>query len=241
MSLANRTIGRFVLASAQRCVYYSPAALKYFQRSTRFRRHPVLIPNGVDTKTFRPLDETARCDLKKRLDWSCMRPQMLFVGRFVEKKGLRYIRNLAERFPECDWSLVGWGPDNPKEWGLPNVRCLGRLPQAEIVAYYQAADLLVLPSVGEGFPLVVQEAMACGTPALVSESTAAGSPDASSHLIVSKLTESALEAKLREVLPTLGDRRARVAVFARDHWDWEACVDRYVEILSELTPAGRTV
>lgn len=240
MSLANRTIGRFVLASAQQCVFYSPAAFSYFQRSTRFRRRPVHIQNGVDTKLFRPLDETCRNNLRKRLGWSSVRPQMLFVGRFVEKKGLHHIRALAERFPECDWSLVGWGPDDPLDWGLPNVRCLGRMHQAKIVEYYQAADLLVLPSVGEGFPLVVQEAMACGTPALVSDSTAAGSPDASAHLIVAKLTKSALESKLREVLPTLSAGRSRVAAFARSQWDWESCIDRYVDVLNQLIRAGRT-
>ena len=52
------------------------------------------------------------------------------------------------------------------------------LSQAELPPLYQAADLLVLPSVGEGFPLVVQEAMACGTPALVGDETAAGCPEA---------------------------------------------------------------
>jgi glycosyltransferase involved in cell wall biosynthesis len=234
MSIANRVIGRWVLGSAQQCVFYSPAALKYFQQIFRFRRPPILIPNGVDTQLFRPLDPIPRDELRTLLGWPTNRPMLLFVGRFVEKKGLQLVRSLAARMPEYEWALVGWGTDDPAKWGLENVRCLGRRDQKDIVECYQAADLLVLPSVGEGFPLVVQEAMACGTPAIVGSETAQGAPEAATQLIIADLTVDALETKLREVLPTLVDRRVAVAEFAREHWDWENCVDAYEELFHRL-------
>ena len=64
----------------------------------------------------------------------------------------------------------------PADGDSATVRLAGRLPPQEIVGEYQAADLLVLPSVGEGFPLVVQEALACGTPVLVSRDVAQAFP-----------------------------------------------------------------
>jgi glycosyltransferase involved in cell wall biosynthesis len=234
MSVANQTIGRWVLASARRCVFYSPAALRYFKQILCFRRPPILIANGVDTQLFRPLDPIPRDELRARLGWPSDRPILLFVGRFVEKKGLQFIRSLAARMPECEWAFVGWGPGDPTKWGLPNVRCLGRRDQRDIAECYQAADLLVLPSVGEGFPLVVQEAMACGTPALTSTETAQGAPEAGDQLITADLTVDALQAKLHEVLPTLAARRVSVANFAREHWDWERCVDAYEEVIHRL-------
>jgi len=107
----------------------------------------------------------------------------------------------------------------------------------ELSALYQAADLLVLPSVGEGFPLSVQEAMACGTPALVGEDTAAGSPEAGEALLSERVGGATAErwaARLQGLLGSpekLGSLRPRVAAFAREHWSWERCVAAYAELL----------
>ena len=163
---------------------------------------------------------------------------MLFVGRFVERKGLKILRLLVELFPECFWVFIGWGPLNPANWKLPNVCCPGAMEQVQLIPYFQSADLLVLPSVGEGFPAVVQQAMGCGTPALVSDDTALGMPEVESLLYVSDVAITAFAAKLRQIVDSrteLERRRNTVATFARNHWDWEMCTDAYSQILKELT------
>ena len=163
---------------------------------------------------------------------------MLFVGRFVEKKGLPILRSLAECFPECEWIFIGWGPEEPTAWGLANVRCLGSMDRSRVIPYYQVADLLVLPSVGEGFPLVVQEAMACGTPALISEDTAQGMKALESVAFVSDLSRGNIIPTLREILSSpehFQALRQEVADFARQHWDWDICADRYWQLFGELT------
>jgi glycosyltransferase involved in cell wall biosynthesis len=127
---------------------------------------------------------------------------------------------------------------DPMTWDLPNVRCLGSLERSEVVPYYQGADLFVLPSVGEGFPLVVQEAMACGTPTLISEDTAQGMAGIESVAYVSDLTPENIISLLRVILnapPDLEARRQQVASFARQHWDWDICADRYRQLFGQLT------
>jgi glycosyltransferase involved in cell wall biosynthesis len=109
--------------------------------------------------------------------------------------------------------------------------------RAELTPFYQSADLLVLPSSGEGFPLVVQESMACGTPALISADTALGIPGIESTAFVSDIRIEELAKTLGEILGSpdeLQARRELVAKYAHRNWDWEACADRYLELFVEL-------
>jgi len=240
---ANRLLGALVLGAATQTVFVSDTVLRYFQRFVRFRNPPLLVPNGVDATLFSPADPAHRRALRARLGVGPRTPLLLFVGRFVEKKGLPVLRELTERLPHARWIFAGWGPLDPQIWSKPNVSVEHNLTKEQLVPLYQAADLLVLPSVGEGFPLVVQEAMACGTPALVGEETAAGCPGAGDLLLHDRLgfpdTAACWAARIEALfaLPetTFEALRIRVAEFARTSWSWEQCARRYAELLRACT------
>ena len=237
---ANRLFGKLLLGSASRTVFVSNAVLRYFEHFVRFRNQPLHIANGVDTGIFHPAEEHERVRLRTRLAGDPDRPLLLFAGRFVEKKGLRRLHRLALEFQHAHWIFAGWGPLDPSQWRLPNVSVFHDLGQAQLVPLYQAADLLVLPSVGEGFPLVVQEAMACGTPALIGEDTAAGCPEAGDLLLREPIGEDDAAPPWRiRIASLLADEdalrsfRPRVAEFARATWSWDRTAERYGEILHE--------
>jgi glycosyltransferase involved in cell wall biosynthesis len=235
---ANRLLGAWVLGGADQVVFVSESVRAYFAERVRFRSPPLLIENGVDTGVFRPCSAAERLERRAKLGIPPGKPLLLFTGRFVEKKGLGVLRELTERIPEAHWLFAGWGPMDPAAWGRANVNVRLRLSHADLVPLYQAADLLVLPSVGEGFPLSVQEAMACGTPALVGEDTAAGCPEAGEALLSERVggaeTATRWAARIRALLAapgTLESLRPQVAAFARGRWSWEQCVARYAVLL----------
>lgn len=242
LAAANRVLGALLLGRATQAVFVSDAVRRHFQRFVRFRNPPLYVPNGVETALFRPAEEAQRRALREQLGVRARQPMLLFVGRFVEKKGLAVLRSLAQRLPQARWFFAGWGPLDPQGWALPNVSVERAAAKQRLVNLYQAADLLVLPSVGEGFPLVVQEAMACGTPALVGEETAAGCPEAA-HLLYSEAVGGAdiaerWAARIRVLLGSPGvleAQRPGVARFAREHWSWEQCAARYAELLRACT------
>ena len=236
--VAYQLLARLVLGGANQVVFVSESVRRHFLTFVRFKAPPSLVWNGVDTAVFHSVDDTRRMVLRAELGVPPDRPLLLFVGRFVEKKGLPVLKRLAELLPDAQWLFAGWGPLDPERWELPNVSVARERSGARLAALYQAADLLVLPSTGEGFPLVVQEAMACGTPALVGTDTAAGCPDAGALLLhedasgrdvvlrwARRITDVCSAAG---ILPNL---RPQVAAYAEANWSWERCARRYAEIL----------
>ena len=164
--LLHRTLARMVLSGADRVVFVSPAVQRYFESFCSYRSEPAYLPNGVDGDRYAFASRERMLALRSDAGRDPKRPLCLFVGRFVRRKGVDLVLSVARQLPGVDWILAGNGPLRPEDAGLPNVSVLRARSAPDIVALYQMADLLVLPSTGEGFPLVVQEALACGTPGL---------------------------------------------------------------------------
>ncbi len=165
--LGAETVGRLSAMLANRAVVYNArigATLAKFRR----RNDVEFLFNPVDANLFHPPSPEQRAAARKCFGW-CERPRVLFVGRLIATKGVPLVLGLANN----GWELVFCGPGDPAILGpLPRacVEYLPSRPQSELTALYHAADVLVLPAaVREGFPLVVQEALACGLPVVLGD------------------------------------------------------------------------
>ncbi len=135
-----------------------------------------VLPMGVDmVHRFVPGDALQRAS-----------SELLFVGRLVEKKGLRYLLDalpvVIKARPEVRLTIAGFGPDEAAlkarvaELGLQDVvRFLGAVTQKQLPGLYQRAALFVAPFVRassgdqEGLPVALMEAVACGCPAIAGD------------------------------------------------------------------------
>lgn len=143
-----------------------------------------IIPSGVNSDIFRPLDKQ-QCRLQLGLhdnQWT-----LLYVGRLDPLKGLE---NLIRALPLVTQQpvrlLIVGGEHRDKEYiqrlqtiaahagVLTQVSFMGRAEHEKLPLYYNAADALVLSSYTESFGLVALEALACGTPVV---STRVGAMD----------------------------------------------------------------
>ncbi|MFC8128409.1 glycosyltransferase [Streptomyces sp. NPDC057302] len=160
---------RFGARWATRMVCVSEAERRTGQRCGIDARWSV-IPNGVDVERFRPRAvRAARADL----GLSPQEPLVVCVGRLCRQKGqdvlLRAWAGVTERMPGARLVLVGEGPDEAglREQAPASVRFAGAVQDATL--WYQAADLVVLPSRWEGMALVPLEAMACARSVVVTD------------------------------------------------------------------------
>ncbi|WP_341676085.1 glycosyltransferase family 4 protein [Niveibacterium sp. SC-1] len=237
VSLGNRLVTSVMVAHARSVVFISAAVRDHVGRRRPDAR---LIPNGVDAVIFAPASAARRDALRRGLLRDPNRPALLFVGRFVEKKGLGMLRRLAGVLQAADWYFVGDGPMRPDEWGLSNVFVKSHLASAGLAQWYSAADLLVLPSYGEGFPLVVQEALACGLQVAIGSEVAVSLPGVSERVIHLPVDEagsntSSWKNAIEAWLDMGDDERAMNALilsdFARQSWSWRAAAEAYRDLL----------
>jgi len=237
---AYQTLGLAVHRRVEQAVFISRAVQAWFSARVRYPQPTRFIANGVDTARFAYADAVARAAARARLQLSRDRRIILYVGRFLAMKGLPVIEQVARRMPAAQFILVGAGPIDPRTWALPNVTVVPVVEQAALRDYYAAGDVLVLPSTGEGFPLVVAEAMACGTPAIVSPETyAAWDRDRERFLIAAPTpTADAVQALLCDDTPLLQPAgRAAISAYAHAHWSWDAAARAYVELFGETLAA----
>ncbi len=211
------TLGRIVLGQASYIVYASPAAETYVPSLLRYGpRRACSIPPGIDLTVFEPRSPSRRDAARARLGLGADARVVLFAGRLVEKKGLPLILEVSRRLPAVRFLVIGNGPlshllSDPGE----NLTWLPAVEHAQMCEYYHASDCLLLPSRGEGLPLVVQEAMACGLPVIVS-------------------AEAFTEATNRLLADPPAGLSHRSRLYAQAHWDITRVAQRYVAVFEEL-------
>ena len=201
-----------------------------------------VVPNGIDRDMFHYGEPTAA---RERLRVFSDEKMLLSVGNLHELKGhaliIDAVARLRERGIRTRYHIIGAGEEQSRlEARIAALRvddCVvleGPLPNERLRAWYQAASLFVLASSREGWPNVLNEALACGCPVVGTK--VGGIPEIIRHGENGLLMERSPEAIADTIADALArdwDRRALAAVAARTSWSDVA--DRLVQIFATVT------
>jgi glycosyltransferase involved in cell wall biosynthesis len=206
-----RLLTRFVLRRAE-AIIASSEPLK----ELLVRRHGVeprkvwTIPCGIDQQLFRP---ASRSRARALLGIPASKTVVLYVGDLLEAKGLTYLLKAAERLSGRNgkllFALIGEGSLKEKlrrevvAKGLQNVICLvGSVANRQVPHWLNAADLFLYPSLCEGSPVSIMEALSCGTPVVATKT--GGIPDmieeGENGMLIEPASAGAIEETLRYLL-----------------------------------------
>ncbi len=212
-------------------------------------RRPVeVVPNGADTAVFMPRPAS---EARARLGVPDDGPVVSYVGKLVPRKGVDHLveaMGLLARRPGGAPRLVLAGIGELREalerraaaLGVADrLSWLGKLPHDEVGWAMSCGDVFVLPSLSEGLPPVVCEAMNCGLPVVATavDGTPEAVRDGETGLLVPPRAPEALADALGRLLDD-ADLRGRMGEAAlrigRDEYTWDANARRMSAIYEGL-------
>lgn len=226
------TVGRACARCAQAIVTINPRVEAELGRLAPEARM-TWIPNCVDTGRFRPPSADERERLRAELGWD-ERPRVLFVGRLVRRKGAD-AAVAAARAGGGRFELAVVGPGETRGLEGPDVRLMGAVAPERMAELYRAADALLLPSRGEGFPVAAQEALVSGLPVALAPDEAYAPYLAGAGAGVSEVPDD--PAATARLLERLGAEREAVAAHARAAFSPQASAEAHERLYADLLGA----
>lgn len=197
--------------------------------------YPVkVIPNGIDTQKFHPLETGLRQELGL-----CGKFVILGVANVWERrKGLSYFLELAGKLPD-DCRIVLIGLSKKQLRGLPHsVLGLARTSSVEeLAAYYSMADVFVNATLEDNFPTTNLEALACGTPVITFDT--GGSPESIDDSCGRVVPKGDAEALRQAILEEQREPKSREACVRRAGlYRKEDRFQEYIALYHQLTKRG---
>lgn len=218
-----------------------------------------VVPPGVNLNTFRPIDQQLA---KQQIGADPATNMILFAGRIEPLKGLDSllyaIKILKQRRPKLPLCLciVGGDISQPNEaWSTElkrindlkhllglhtEVRFVGQQPQTQLPYYYNAAEVVVMPSHYESFGMVAAEAMACGAPVLMTNVMGISERiDETHRQLITTAQHPLLLADQIEAVITNRDARHTLSQSLRESvidLDWQQVVQRVIAVYEHCQP-----
>lgn len=189
------------------------------------------VPYGADEQVFFPSERKPSKESTFNI---------VFAGQLTLRKGVRFLLEALTLAGSDDWQCHLYGgasqetaKDLEDYAGRTPLEEHGSVSQAKLAQAFRDADLLVLPSLEEGFGLVVVQALNCGLPCIVSDAT--GAKDLIQHRKNGSIIPTSDAESLAHELHWWSEHRRRVS----ERHDWETAAHRLASYHSTTPPLTR--
>lgn len=232
---------------AARVLCLNPRNFEDYERNGVPRARLTYSTMGVDLDVFRPLGEPPR-ELRRLLGLPETPVLIAFVGRLSREKRVdRLLAAMRWLPPRFHLVVIGGGPLAralaEQAAGLDGrVQFVGAVTEKRSLnRYYNACDLLVLPSEREGFPMVLVEALAAGTPVVATDlpGTRALLSRGGSGVLCDPERADELAHSVHRALAARPS--TQVLRESAVEYSWERVCERHASILEEVAAAARSV
>jgi len=174
---------------------------------------------------------------------------LLFVGSCVEQKGIRFLveamTEICRDYPQCKLVVIGSGGllEEMKIMARmadleKNICFLGYVEHEKLPRYFATADIFILPSLSEGYSLVVREALSSGIPAIVTDLPVFSEDKAKKLLEIVPLHDPhSIAEKVKYMLQNTEKYKKeteRMHRFAAENYDWIKVEQNYAGLLDSI-------
>ena len=223
---------RYIFKIADKIICLTNEDAKEIKKYGAGDKDIIVLSNGIDTDLFKPSDKNNN--------------SVLWIGRFVEEKGLKYLVDasvdLIDKHKDIEFVLVGDGPlkdqikNLTKELNLfDHFMFLDFVPQSNIAELMKSCGVFVLPSLQEGFPKSILEAMACAKPIITTNGLAEIVQDCG--IIVEEENSKELTKAIDILITNSSERIKRGKVgrkYVKDRWSWDILEEKIADVYESV-------
>ena len=210
-----------------------------------YKKEIYVYPMGIDTSEFSPEIRDSKIRKELRIEGECL----LFVGSCVEEKGIRFLieamPTIIREYPKAKLIVVGEGNIKSDMIKLSekllvkdSIIFTGIIANNQLPEYYTNADLFILPSFSEGFPVSLMEAMSCGCIPICSDIHIFKSvlEEGKTGFIVELKSSKSISDKVISALKSKEIEKIRneVRSYAVENFDWSIVSKNYESILEKV-------
>ena len=229
-------IAKWTYSNADAVICYTPEMRTEMENWGIGTENVRIIHNGVNTEFFKPLN-----NIQKEYD-------LIWVGRYVPGKGIEFLiqalNELKKQVNNFKVIMVGSGPlkksieeMTDKSNLKNNVSFIENISNDEMLYYYNKSKLFVLPSIEEGVPRTILEAMSCGLPVICSDLPQLKTLiDGSGILVpkrdITKIADAVIKIQTDTKIYEKFSKNARYQIAIK--YSWEDTVKKTIELYEEV-------